>query len=96
MNADQVKAYVDTQVTALADRRIKPLIQSVNGELETQRLNNNRIAAIQAENTESKNRITILQTEIGKAQAEVNDLAVKLAEATTVAVNTGATTQAAL
>lgn len=96
MNADQVKAYVDTQVTALADRRIKPLIQSVNVELETQRLNNNRIAAIQAENTESNKRITILQTEIGKAQAEVNDLAVKLAEATTVAVNTGATTQAAL
>lgn len=94
MTRDQVKAYVDTQVTALADRRIKPLIQSVNGELETQRHNNNRIAAIQAENTESNKRITILQAEIGKAQAEVNDLSVKLAEATTVAVSTGTETAA--
>jgi hypothetical protein len=96
MNADQVKAYVNTQVTALADRRIKPLIQSVNGELETQRVNNARKSAIDAENAESDKRIAVLQQEIGKAQAEVNDLAVKLAEATTVAVNTGAGTQAAL
>lgn len=86
MNANQVKAYVDTQVQLLADSRIKPLIQSLNAELAGQRANNDEKARLDAENAESDKRITVLQTEIGKAQAQVNDLAVKLAEATTVAV----------
>lgn len=86
MNSNQVKAYVDTQVTLLADSRIKPLIQSVNAELEGQRQNNARKAALDAANAESDKRIAAIQIEIGKAQSEVNDLAVKLAEATTVAV----------
>lgn len=86
MNSNQVAAYVDTQVQLLADSRIKPLIQSVNAELEGQRQNNTRKAVLDAANAESDKRIAAIQIEIGKAQSEVNDLAVKLAEATTVAV----------
>lgn len=87
MNADQVKAYVDSEVQKLADSRIKPLIQSVNGELATQRANNDRKAELDALNVESDKRIAVLQAEIGKAQAAVNELATKLAEATVAAVN---------
>lgn len=82
MNENQVKAFVDSEVQKLADRRIKPLIASINAELETQRQNNAEKARLDAANAESDKRITALQTELGKANAEVNDLAVKLAEAT--------------
>ena len=85
MTTDQVKAYVDTQVSLLADRTIKPLIQSINSELEGQRQNNAQKAALDAANSESDKRIAVIQTEIGKAQTIVNELATKLAEATTVA-----------
>lgn len=82
MNENQVKAFVDSEVQKLADRRIRPLIASINAELETQRQNNAEKARLDAANAESDKRITALQTELGKANAEVNDLAVKLAEAT--------------
>jgi hypothetical protein len=90
MTTDQVKAYVDTQVQNMADSRIKPLIQSVNSELALQRCNNDKKAALDADNAASDARIKVLQTEIGKAQSQVNELATKLAEATTVAVTSGA------
>jgi len=92
MNANQVQAFVDSEVQKLADRRIKPLIASINGELEGQRQNNAEKARLDALNTESDKRITALQTELGKANAEVNSLAVKLAEATAGAANTGTAT----
>jgi len=92
MNADQVKSFVDSEVQKLADRRIKPLIASINGELEIQRSNNAEKARLDALNVESDKRIAAYQQELGKANAEVNDLAVKLAEATAGAANTGATT----
>ncbi len=95
MNQNQVQAFVDSEVQKLADRRIKPLISSINGELETQRQNNAEKALIDALNAESDRRIVAYQTELGKANAEVNYLAVKLAEATTAAANTGATTATA-
>ena len=92
MNQNQVQAFVDSEVQKLADRRIKPLIASINGELECQRQNNAEKARLDAANAESDKRIAAYQAELGKANTEVNDLAVKLAEATTVAANTGATT----
>lgn len=92
MNADQVKNFVDSEVQKLADRRIKPLIASINGELEVQRQNNAAKASLDAANAESDKRIAAYQQELGKANAEVNSLAVKLAEATAGAANTGTTT----
>ena len=89
MNSNQVSAFVDSEVQKLADRRIKPLIAAINSELEGQRLNNAEKARLDAANAESDKRITALQTELGKANAEVNSLAVKLAEATAGAANTG-------
>ncbi len=89
MNANQVQAFVDSEVQKLADRRIKPLIASINGELEGQRQNNAEKARLDILNADSDKRIVAYQTELGKANAEVNSLAVKLAEATTVAANTG-------
>lgn len=91
MNINQVTAFVDNEVQKLADRRIKPLIGSINGELEVQRQNNAEKARLDLANADSDKRIAAYQVELGKANTEVNDLAVKLAEATTGAVNTGAT-----
>ena len=85
MTKDQVQAYVDSEVQKLSDAKIKPLIQSINSELAIQRDNNDRKAALDKANSESSTRITALQAEVGKAQTLVNDLATKLAEATTVA-----------
>lgn len=92
MTQNQVQTFVDSEVQKLADRRIKPLIASINGELETQRANNAEKARLDFLNEESNKRITAFQTELGKANAEVNSLAVKLAEATAGAANTGTTT----
>lgn len=91
MNQTQVQSFVDSEVQKLADRRIKPLIASINGELEGQRENNAEKARLDAANAESDKRIAAYQVELGKANTEVNDLAVKLAEATATAANTGAT-----
>jgi hypothetical protein len=95
MNSNQVQSYVDTQVRALADRRIKPIMDAINGELETKRCNDCKKAALDKANTEADDRITKLQQELGKANSEVNDLAVKLAEAVAGAPNDGTTSQAA-
>jgi hypothetical protein len=95
MNANQVQAFVDSEVQKLADRRIKPLIAAINGELETQRQNNAEKARLDALNAEGDKRIAALQVDLGKANTEVNDLAVKLAEATAGAANTGSTTPSA-
>jgi hypothetical protein len=91
MTTDQVKSFVDAEVQKLADRRIKPLIASINGELEVQRSNNAEKARLDAANAESDKRIAAYQSDLGKANTEVNDLAVKLAEATASAANTGTT-----
>lgn len=89
MRHEQVKAYVDQQVQDLSDRKIKPLIQSINGELEKQRGFEAQKAALDAEITKSNERIAEFQKFVGQAQTEVNQLATKLAEATTAAVTTG-------
>lgn len=94
MTTNNVQSYVDTQVRALADRRIKPIMDAINGELETKRKNDARIVAIQTENKEADERIAKFQLELGKANSEVNDLAVKLAEAVAGAANDGSTTPA--
>lgn len=86
MTTDQVKTYVDQQVQSLADAKIRPVIQAINGELETQRHNNERIAEITKANTASNERITKLQTELGAAQQAVADLQAKLSTATEGAV----------
>lgn len=91
MNSNQVKAYIDNEVQKLGDARVKPIIQSINGELETIRRNEAHKAAIDKEIADGNARIAKLQEALGKANTEVNDLAVKLAEATAGAVNTGAT-----
>lgn len=82
MNADQVKAYIDNEVQKLGDARVKPLIQSINGELAAQR-------TLDLKKAESDVRIAALQAELGKANQEVNALAIKLAEATAGAAATG-------
>lgn len=94
MTKDQVAAYVQTEVTRLADARVKPLIQSINTELAQQRENDRQKAELDKLNSESNERIVKLQAALGQANKEVNDLAVKLAEATTAAANTGETTGA--
>jgi predicted nucleic acid-binding Zn-ribbon protein len=89
MTTDQVKAYVDQQVKDLSDRKIKPLVQSIDGELAKQREFNDQKAAIDKQIAESNERIAEFQKYIGAAQTQVNDLATKLAEATSAAVTSG-------
>jgi len=89
MNADKVQAYVDAQVQALNDRKVKPIIDNINAELEGQTRNNTEKARLDALNAESDKRIAALQTELTKAKASVNEFATKLAEATVNAVSTG-------
>jgi predicted RNase H-like nuclease (RuvC/YqgF family) len=92
MDTKTVQTYVDNQVRQLADRRIKPIMDAINGELEFKRRNDERKAAIDKESAEADTRIVKFQQELGKANAEVNDLAVKLAEAVAGAPNDGSTT----
>lgn len=91
MNADKVQAYIDQQVQRLADSRVKPIMDSINAELSNKRCNDQKKAALDADSAECDKRITLLQAELGKANQEVNDLAVKLAEATAGAANSGQT-----
>lgn len=95
MNANKVQSYVDAQVQQLADRRIKPIMDAINGELELKRQNDARKAKLDLDNGEADKRIVAFQAELGKANQEVNDLAVKLAEAVAGAPNDGSTTQGA-
>jgi chromosome segregation ATPase len=78
---------VQTQVTNLADAKIKPLVQSINGELAAIRANEARKAELDKNSAECNKRIAEYQKLIGTAQTEVNELADKLAAATTVAVS---------
>lgn len=87
MDKTIINAYVDTQVQNLADARIKPLIQSINSELAKVRANEAEKAKLDKDSLDCNNRIVEYQRLIGSAQAEVNDLAVKLQEATKVAVS---------
>ena len=89
MNADKVSAYVDAQVQALNDRKVKPIIDGINAELEGQNRNNTEKARLDTLNKESDVRISALQVELGKAKSFINDYAVKLAEATVNAATTG-------
>lgn len=86
MDKTIINAYVDTQVQNLADARIKPLIQSINSELAKIRANDAEKAKLDKDSESCQNRIVEYQKLIGSAQSEVNDLAVKLQEATKVAV----------
>lgn len=89
MTTNQVQAYVDTQVKELSDRKIKPLIQSIDNELSKQRSIGEQKAALDKQIADSEARIAEIQKHIGLAQTEVNDLATKLAEATAAAVTSG-------
>lgn len=89
MTTNQVQAYVDQQVRDLSDRKIKPLVQSIDGELAKQRALNEQKAALDAQIARSNEMIVEIQKHIGQAQTEVNELATKLAEATAAAVTTG-------
>lgn len=91
MNADQVKSYIANEVQKLGDAKVKPLISAINEELALQRRNNEAKAALDKQNSDSNERITKLQAELGAANQAVNDLAVKLAEATASAANNGQT-----
>jgi ABC-type phosphate transport system auxiliary subunit len=95
MNVDKVQAYIDQQVQRLADNRVKPIMDSINAELTAKRHNDAQKAELDKRNAECDQRITALQAELGKANQEVNDLAVKLAEATVGAANTGTTSPTA-
>lgn len=95
MNSNKVQSYVDAQVQQLADRRIKPIMDAINAELELKRQNDAAKADLDKDNAEADQRIVAFQKELGKANTEVNDLAVKLAEAVAGAPNDGSTTQAA-
>ena len=89
MNSNKVQAYIDQQVTALADRRVKPIMDAINGELEGQRRNEAEKARLDGLTKESNDRVAALQKELVKANSEVNALSVKLAEAVAGAENTG-------
>jgi hypothetical protein len=89
MTTDQVKAYVDQQVKEFNDRKIKPFVQSIDGELAKQREFNDQKAAIDQQIADSNERIAAFQKHIGEAQTQSNELATKLAEATSVAVTNG-------
>lgn len=89
MHQNQVKAYVDVEVQKISDARIKPLVAAINEEIGGQDRNNQRIAELKKQNTESDDRIKKLQEQVGEAQVAVNKLATKLAESTVPAVTTG-------
>ena len=76
----------------LGDRRIKPVMDAIAAELALKRENDAAKAELDKENAEADKRITAFQLELGKANQEVNDLAVKLAEAVAAAPNDGSTT----
>lgn len=89
MNADKVTAYVDAQVQAINDRKVKPIIDSINAEVEGQTRNNAEKARLDGLNAESDKRIAALQKTLSEAKAQVNEFATKLAEATVSAATTG-------
>lgn len=89
MNADKVQAYVDAQVQALNDRKVKPIIDSINAELEGQNRNNQEKARLDGLNKDSDVRIAALQAELTKTKSFINDYATKLTEATVNAATTG-------
>ncbi len=87
MTKDQVQAYIDNEVQKMGDARVRPLVQSINVELVNIRNNDASKAAIDKNTEEINKRIAVLQTELGKAKVEVEQFAVKLAEATVTAAN---------
>jgi hypothetical protein len=89
MTHDQVKAYVDQQVREFNDLNVKPLVQSINGELAKQRGFNDQKAELDKQIADSQTRIAAFQKYIGEAQTQSNELATKLAEATAAAVTSG-------
>lgn len=89
MNADKVSSYVDQQVQAMSDRKIKPLVDAINAEVEGQARNNAEKARLDGLNAESDKRIAALQVTLNQTKAQVNDFATKLAEATVDAATTG-------
>lgn len=90
MQANQVKAFVDDRVQALADSRIKPIIVAIDGELATiRRAEDNKASAIAAADKEIKDcqdRITKYQAELEKAKEVVAQLQSSLSSATSGAV----------
>ena len=86
MTTEALNAYVQNEVQKLADARIKPLVQSINAELENIRANDAKKAALDKNTDECNKRITALQTELGQAQTAVADLQTKLSAATAPAV----------
>lgn len=89
MTKNHAQEYVAQQVKNLSDRRIQPLVDSINTELGKQRGWTEQKAALDKQIADSNAHIVEIQKHIGLAHAEVNELAVKLAEATTVAVEDG-------
>lgn len=89
MSADKVSSYVDQQVQALNDRKIKPIIDSINAEVECQTRNNAEKARLDGLNAEIDKRIAALQVTLSQTKAQVNEFAAKLAEATVSAATTG-------
>src|SRR5262249_20107628 len=90
MNSNQVKAFVDTRVQALADARIKPIVDAIDGELATIRRNEDRKAQVIADADKDtkgcRERITKYQAELVKAKEVVAELQSSLSSATTGAV----------
>ena len=91
MTTNQINDYVAAQVKLDADRKVMPLVHAIKEELAGQVRNNEKLAAVQAQvqkdNTESENRITELQKQLGVAQQEVSALSDKLSQATSEAAS---------
>jgi predicted RNase H-like nuclease (RuvC/YqgF family) len=87
MKAENINSYVDEQVRRLSDAKVRPFVESINNELTRIRENDARKAALDKENEECEKRITEYQKFIREAQAQVDELAKKLADATNVAVS---------
>jgi len=87
MDKTIINEYVTTQVRKLADSRVLPLIQSMDAELANIRLKEEAKAKLDEEILACQNRIVEYQRLVTKNQSVVDDLAVKLTEASKVAVS---------
>jgi phage-related tail protein len=86
MKADHVQNYVDNQIQQRADDAIRPLMNAIASEVETQREIGETLKQAQKDAEqgmkESNERLAKLQAELHQAKADVFDFANKLTSST--------------
>lgn len=80
MKAETVTAYVQEQVRALSDAKVRPQLISINNELA-------KIRNLEAEIKACNERITKFATDMAQAMKETEELQDKLAHVATQAVS---------